>query len=461
MTRAASQKRIDAQKKWEQLEQDLRDQLSGKAETGTRLSHEEIADRREEISNLLAEAKELEGLNSLERMMTHDGASEGARRIYNEAAGGTTPGGQQRRSTWKSFQQFMRAVAGVEQDLTPEQKRALNVAREGARAMAHGDPISAKSLEEMESKTLVGDDSGSTGRGDYLVPAEHMAELIRAMGESQEFLNRTRRIPMVRPTAKFPRLVQDDGDNTRPIFGFAAVSKIAEGAQKPEREPVFEQVTLQSHKYAAYLEASDELLSDSIVPAQPLLASLLTEAIAYEADRDGMRGSGVGEPQGFIGSDAEYEVNRQASVDVQLSDIFNMEERFFGSDGVYLFHPSLIPDLYGLADSNVIVFHPNLAESAPATLLGRPLIRTSKLPALGNTGDLSLVDPQMYLSGVVNGIVVESSIHYQFRNDVTAFRAIARIAGVPALGGTLSHEASGGTKTFEVSPFVVLSAPAS
>lgn len=465
LKKAAGEKRQEAQKILSDLHETLMKQVNGEIDADSRLTADEISQRRQEAADLQAEAKEIEGVVEDKDILSREDVSDEARHILNEAGAGGS-GEEKEELPFKSIGEFLRAVRTVHGDysdpinMTKPQKRAMNWLRESATKMERNERIPTKDLGDTELKTLVGDDSGSDGRGDYLVPTVHMSELLRVMGESQQFANRARRIPMARPSVDFPRLAQTDGDDTRPMFSFAAVTKIGEGVQKPEREPTFEQFTLTAVKYAAYVEASDELLLDSIVDVPPVLTELLTSAIAYEYDRDTMRGGGSTEPQGFIGSNAEYAVNRQASNDVQLADIFNMEQRLFGDDAVYMYHPSIIPDLYGLQSNNIIVWNPNLADGVPGTLLGRPLVKTHKLPSLGTKGDFCLVDPSYYLVGDLQRITVANSIHYQFRNDVTAWRALFRAAGAPWPAGTFSHEASGSTKTWEVSPFITLDVPA-
>lgn len=465
LKKAAGQKRDEAKEKLGDLREVLEKQVNGELDEDSRLTHDEISQRRKEIAALQTEAKELEEVVRLQDIAERvDDLDAEAAKVLNEAGGVTE---ERSNSAFSGVGEFLRAVRTVHGQydnpikLDERQRRMLAYTREAATKLDRGEKIPTKDLGDTELKALVGDDTGSTGRGDFLVPTEHMTELLRTMGEGQAFANRARRIPMSRRTADFPRLAQTDATDTRPFFSFAAVSKIAEGVQKPEREPVFEQLTLTAIKYAAYLEASDELLTDSIVDLPPVLVDLLTSAIAYEYDRDTMRGSGSSEPQGFIGSNAEFAVNRTASNDVQLSDVFAMEERLFGDDAVYMYNPSIIPDLYGLQSNNIIVWNPNLADGVPGTLLGRPLVKTHKLPTLGTKGDFCLVDPTFYLVGDLQRVTVANSIHAQFRNDVTAWRATFRAAGTPWPAGTFSHEASGGTKTFEISPFVVLDVPAS
>lgn len=466
LKRAAGEARERAHKELEKLEQDIMRQLSGDMEEGeTRLTTEEINKRKQSIEDLLAQAKAAEGVDTLSGVMKREtDMSPAAREIVNDTLKGDDAGQPKSNPIFKSVGDFLRHVradVGIgtdvswHVDLDQRQRRVLQHLKNAATAIDRGEPA-GKELGDLDMKTLVGDDTGSAGRGDFLIPVEYASELLRIMGEQQQFASRARQIPMTRRTVIFPRLAQGDATVTRPIFGFAAITKIGEAAQKPEHEPAFEQLSLTAVKYAAYLEASDELLADSIVDLPPVLVSLLTDAIAYEFDRDTMRGTGTGEPQGWLGSSAELVVPRETTQTITINDIFTMESVFFGSDGIYIHHPSAIPKLYGLQQNNLIAWNTDLTSRVPGTLLGRPLVRTVKLPPLGVKGDFNLVDPSFYLVGILQSITVANSIHYKFRNDVTAWRAVFRGTGTPWPGGTFSHEASGGSFVFEVSPFVVL-----
>lgn len=463
LTREAGEMRNKAQARLDALKEKIQQQHAGDLDEESRLTADEIAAERQAIADLIADAKAVEGVNDLDGIMNRpaDEISEEGRRILRKAETGEEV---EQKGPFPTIGDFLRTVRTLNGkydqpvDMTQGKRRALGYLFDQATKMDAGERIATKELGDLDLKTLVGDDTGSDGRGDYLVPTEHMAELLKTMGEGQQFANRARRVPMTRRTADFPRLRQTDATDTRPMFSFAAVTKIAEGASKPEREATFEQLLLTAIKYAAYVEASDELLSDDITgQLQPVLVQLLTGAISYEYDRDCIRGSGTAEPQGFIGSNAELAVNRASSSAIGTTDVFSMESRFFGDDeGIYMFHPSTIPQLYGLNSANVIAWQRDISSSAPGVLLGRPLVRSHKLPILNVKGDLCLVDPSFYLVGDLQRVTVMNSIHFQFRNDVTAWRATFRAAGTPWPAGTFSHEASGGVKTWEVSPFVVL-----
>jgi hypothetical protein len=51
---------------------------------------------------------------------------------------------------------------------------------------------------------------------------------------------------------------------------------------------------------------------------------------------------------------------------------------------------------------------------------------------------------------------MESSIHYKFRDDVTAYRFFVRAGGLQIPTSTYSFESTGAAKGFEFSPSVIL-----
>ncbi len=92
----------------------------------------------------------------------------------------------------------------------------------------------------------------------------------------------------------------------------------------------------------------------------------------------------------------------------------------------------------------------NGVEGPAATILGRPVIFTEKLPTLGNAGDIAFIDPGFYLIGDRQVMSAMSSPHYAFGSDKTAFRVIERVDGRPWLNSAITPKNGGNT----LSPFV-------
>jgi len=89
---------------------------------------------------------------------------------------------------------------------------------------------------------------------------------------------------------------------------------------------------------------------------------------------------------------------------------------------------------------------PSGADTPPMTILGRPVIFTEKVPALGTTGDIGFYDLSYYLIGDRQQVEVAASDQFAFQNDQTAYRIIERVDGRPWLQSALTpHNGSGNT----------------
>jgi HK97 family phage major capsid protein len=91
-------------------------------------------------------------------------------------------------------------------------------------------------------------------------------------------------------------------------------------------------------------------------------------------------------------------------------------------------------------------------------LMGIPVVVTPLVALLGAQGDVCLGNGEFYAMALRQALTVESSIHYRFRNDVTAYRFFARAGGIPIPTAPYSYKRNTTTSAneYNVSPFVVL-----
>jgi HK97 family phage major capsid protein len=86
------------------------------------------------------------------------------------------------------------------------------------------------------------------------------------------------------------------------------------------------------------------------------------------------------------------------------------------------------------------------------SLLGRPAFPTEKLPALGTTGDIVLIDPALYVIGDRMSVEIAASEHVNFLKNQMTWRVVERVDGQPWMERPVTLQ-DGST---QVSPFVVL-----
>jgi HK97 family phage major capsid protein len=225
-------------------------------------------------------------------------------------------------------------------------------------------------------------------------------------------------------------------------------------------------VVLDAKKLTAYTEAPNELISDSLVSFQALIDQIFPEALGFYEDDAFLNGSGVGEPLGVLNGTAAVSVTKetgQAADTIVWENVIKMYARMLPQSlgrAVWVASIDTFPELATMALSvgtgGGPVWLNNGVEGPPMTILGRPVIFTEKVPVLGDAGDINLIDFGFYLIGDRQVMSAQSSEHYKFGNDMTAYRIIERVDGRPWLSSAITPKNGGAT----LSPFVKIAARA-
>jgi HK97 family phage major capsid protein len=96
-----------------------------------------------------------------------------------------------------------------------------------------------------------------------------------------------------------------------------------------------------------------------------------------------------------------------------------------------------------------------IIQPLPPTLYGIPVMFAEKLPALGTSGDINLVDLQYYLIKDGSGPFAALSTELLFLSNRTVFKIVWNVDAKPWLTEAIGLE---GATTSTVSPFVRLTA---
>jgi len=132
-----------------------------------------------------------------------------------------------------------------------------------------------------------------------------------------------------------------------------------------------------------------------------------------------------------------------------------MLSHFLGQQPIWLAHQSTMPQilqLNGPAGNASYVWIGNGRDAMPTTLMGYPIYFIENCATLGEEGDLILADWSKYVIGNRQPTTIDSSSHFKFRDDLTAWRCVSRVGGRPWLSDLLTLRDG----TTEVSPFVIL-----
>jgi HK97 family phage major capsid protein len=95
-----------------------------------------------------------------------------------------------------------------------------------------------------------------------------------------------------------------------------------------------------------------------------------------------------------------------------------------------------------------------MANAPDGTLLGRPVVFIEQAAAVGNVGDITLVDLDHYLLLTKGGLQSATSMHVEFLTDQMTYRFVYRVGGQSTTNQPVTT-ADGATT---LSPFVALQA---
>ena len=301
----------------------------------------------------------------------------------------------------------------------------------------------------------VGEDGG------FLIPGDFRQEIQKKVVGDESLLPKTRQFQTSSNHLVLPTNEVAPWDGT----GIQAYWE-GEGGAFTESKGKFGEASLRLHKLTALVRVTEELLEDA-----PALESWVRgeapAAMLHKVNSAIISGTGAGQPLGLLSSGFKYKVAKesgQAADTVMFENVNKMLGRILPqsfSKAVWICNPAVLPQLRlmkfdSAATSPVPVYMPanGLAEAPYGTLFGRPILpMMGGVKALGDEGDLMLVDLSYYYSAVkTTGVKQDISTHVYFSTQETAFRFSMRIAGQCPFKSPVTTE----NGNFQMSAFVTL-----
>ena len=239
---------------------------------------------------------------------------------------------------------------------------------------------------------------------------------------------------------------------------------VAEGGEKTASYPTFRRIELALNKIVVLVYATDELLQDASA-LESYIMRIAPEELAFGVQDSIVRGTGAGQPLGWLNAPCLVTVNAEAgqAADTVISEnVINMwSRRWVGArDYVWFINQDVTPQLIqmnlGVGTGGALTYMPpgGLSGSQYGTLFGRPVIEIEQADTVGDVGDINLVALSEYQMIEKGGVQAASSIHVRFVYDESVFRFVYRVDGQPKWNLPLTPYQSALTQ----SPFVVLEA---
>lgn len=305
--------------------------------------------------------------------------------------------------------------------------------RNAQRQGGYVDPRLVMNAPTTYSQESVGADGG------FLVPPDFRTEIWTKVNGEDSLLGRTDQQTTTKHTMTWP----SDEDTPWAASGGIQAYWESEASQLSQSKIALETRTIRLNKLTALIPVTEELLEDA-----PGLDSYLRRKVSqkfdYKITDKIVRGTGGGEPLGILNAPSLVSVAKetgQSSDTIVAANIDKMWARMYAPcrrNAVWLINQDIEPQLssmsYDIGVAGVPVYLPpgGLSAAPYGTLKGRPVIPTQAADTLGDKGDIMLVDFSQYLTAVRTGnIKIDVSMHLFFDYDLTAYRFILRMTGMP------------------------------
>jgi len=279
-----------------------------------------------------------------------------------------------------------------------------------------------------EPRAAAGSDEHTTLNdpyGGFLIPKALMPGIKSIMPDSDPLAPLTTKVDMGGArTLKINARV--DKDHSSSVSGGLRVYRRAETQTVSSSRTKFEQVELSVYELFGTTYATEELLAASPEAFSSLLGAFFSDEFAATVFEERLNGDGAGRYQGIANSPALVTVSKetgQAADTITFANIVKMIARCWRyGESVWLANPTAYPQLRQMVQPGSTI--PIFATGTPgiATLEGRPIYFHERLAALGDLGDIVLVNPREYLEAEVGGMQSADSVHVRFLEHERTFK---------------------------------------
>lgn len=357
------------------------------------------------------------------------GTSAQAAAAYNPAA----PGAAADKLGFASLGEFARAIWHKSPPRSDDLRAKLAGLKEISNAYSSVDPAT----------------------GGFLIPEEMRSAILSLALEQSIVRSRATVITMQSLTQSVPFV--DVKTHVGSLFGGMVWYWTPESGTIQTSEAKFGRVKLEANKLTGAAAVPNELFQDAPALSSWLMAAV-PQGLAFYEDDAFLNGNGVDQPLGVLQGPGLVSVTRDSAGLVTTADIVNMYSRMLPqslSRAVWVVNQTVLPSLLtltidvGTGGSAVGIV--NIAGTPFMTILGRPLLITEKVPALGTASDINFIDFGYYLLGDRQAVSMESSSHNRFLEDETSLKVIERVDGRPWMQSAITPR-NGST----LSPYVRL-----
>ena len=318
----------------------------------------------------------------------------------------------------------------------------------------------------LEFQAASGMNEQVPSEGGYLVQ-EDVAGVLQERATAEATLApRCRRVPIGPGANRLKANIIDETSRaTGSRLGGVRVYRSHEAGTVTASKPTFRTISLELEKLMGLAYVCEELLMDTAA-LPSIVSEAFAEEMAFTLDDEILSGTGAGECLGILNSPSLVSVTKetgQAADTVVAQNVIKMWSRMRAKNrgnSIWIMNQEVETQLplmsLPVGTGGVSVFLPpnGLSQSPYSTLYGRPVIPIEQCPALGDVGDIMLVDMSQYLLIDKGGIKADASMHVRFIYDEMTYKFTMRVNGQPIPNSPITPYKGAST----LSPFVALAA---
>jgi capsid assembly protease len=301
--------------------------------------------------------------------------------------------------------------------------------------------------------------------GGFLVHPEFLPEITQSVFENDPILSRAKQIPISAGKQSITYNVIDETSRaTGSRSGGVQVYWAAEADTVTAKKPKLRQMKLEKKKLIGIAYLTEELSEDAAA-AQSLVVDAFTKEFGFTVANAMFRGSGAGQPLGFLNSPAVVSqaieasqtiANTASSIAANVSGMLARIPASLWSQVIWLYNQELLPKFVGATVGNSPVFlGAGGASNMPHdTILGKPAFASELCEAQGTVGDLIALVPSEYHVIGSDKPEYQESIHVRFLYGENTLRFTTRTDGAPVWNSAVTRFKGSAT----LSPFVTLAA---
>lgn len=358
----------------------------------------------------------------------------------------------------------------IEQDVKEDKNKWDSFGEQLQAIVKASQPMGEVDKRLIATKAILGSNELVGAEGAFLVSPEYSNEILK-ISHDEAIVAKDCRHLKIKGNRIIINAINETSRALGSRWGGIQVYWVAEGGTVTAKKPAFRQVDLKLNKLMGNCYATEELLADQSA-LQGITVQGFGEEFAFMVDDAVIRGTGAGQPLGVLNCNAIQSKSAEADQDADtvvaenIAGMWNlipaknrMKAKWYIIQDV---EPQLFKMGYKMGTAAVPVFMPpagqdggGLVGAPNGKLFNRPIQVIEQCSAIGDVGDILLLDLSQYLLiEKAGGLQSAASMHVAFLSDQMCFRFTFRLDGQPLWhAGITSYKGS-----ITRSPFVSLAA---